>query len=51
MWRPAEVRGSGDCVTGGVWLKACPEEVVSVVRPNEMMGRSRQGWGVGYQVE
>ena len=30
----AEGRGSGDCVTGRVWFKACLAAVVAVVRPH-----------------
>ena len=29
----AEGRGSGDCIAGRVWLKACSSAVVAVVRP------------------
>ena len=30
----SEVRGSRDCVSGGVWLKACLAAVVAVVKPH-----------------
>ena len=47
----AEGRGSRDCVAGGVWLKEHLAAVVAVLRPHELVGRSRQGWGDGDQVE
>ena len=42
----AEGRGSGNCVAGRVWLKACSTSVVVVVRPHELAGRLRQGGGL-----